>query len=272
MIDVCFNRVAEGNLKLFRKDINSESVFHLGGYFGVGNISESIQEHYAKEEAETLRYFYKDITDEEITDAYKDELKQIRTRHTKFKKHLDNGESVRVWICRNANDYCGFFWLCNEMKKLSNKLSVVICPTYEYSTWNQKYQYTFGWGLDPESVIDIVRLAKEINAGEKEFFAKEWELLVKENKPLRILINNMIASVESDFLDSGILKFVPEMPTKQADVMGKFLGNCHCDSVSFVSERIERMIENGLVKVCEDFVDEHGCYWQRKIVKTKIMN
>ena len=267
MIDVCFSRTAEGILKFLRKDIDSEAVFHLGGYFDTGDITESVQEHYAKEEAETLRYFYKDISEEEIADAYKDELKQIRTRHTKFKKYLSSGEPVRVWICRNANDYCGFFWLCSEMKSLSNKLSVVVCPTYEYSTMNRKYMHTFGWGVEPETLLDVVRSAKELNAEEKEFFAKEWKLLVEANKPFRILMNNMVVSTERDFLDSAILSFVTEMPTAQSAVMGEFLGNWHCCSVSFVSERIEQMIAKDRIKICEDIVDDHGCYWPRKIVK-----
>lgn len=267
MIDVCFSRTASGILKFLKKDINSEAVFHLGGYLDTGDISESVQEHYAKQEAETLRYFYKDISDEEITDTYKEEVKQIRSRHTKFKKYLSGGEPVRVWICRNANDYCGLFWLCNEMKNKSNKLSVVICPTYEYNTLNRKYQHSFGWGLEPDALIDVVHSSKELNAEEKEFFARQWELLVEANKSLRILINDMVVSAEKDFLDSAILRFVPEMPTKQSEVMGDFLGSWHCCSVSFISERIEQMIEEGQIKVCEDIVDDHGCYWPRKIAK-----
>ena len=267
MIDVCFSRTASGILNFLKKDIDSEAVFHLGGYFDTGDISENTQEHYAKEEAETLRYFYKDISEEKIADAYKDELKQIHTRYTKFKKHLSNGESVRVWICRNANDYCGFFWLCSEMKSLSNKLSVVVCPTYEYSVMNRKYMHTFGWGVEPETLLDVVHSAKELNAEEKEFFAKEWKLLVEENKPLRILINDTVISTGIDFLDSAILSFVPETPTKQSEIMGNFLGSWRCCSVSFISERIEQMIAKDQIKICEDIVDDHGCYWPRKIAK-----
>lgn len=267
MIDVCFSRTGSGILKYLKKDIESDAVFHLGGYFDTGDISENVQEHYTKEEAETLRYFYKNISEEEITDVYKDESKQIRTRYTKFKKYISNGESVRVWICRNANDYCGFYWLCNEMKSLSNKLSVVVCPTYEYSALNRKYEHTFGWGVEPEALLEVVSSAKELNTEEKEFFAKEWKLLVEANKPFRILMNDMVVSAEKDFLDPAILSFVTETPTAQSVVMGDFLGNWHCCSVSFVSERIEHMILNGRIKVYEDIFDDHGCYWPRKIVK-----
>lgn len=267
MIDVCFSRMAEGWLKEFKKNINSDGIFHLGGYLDIGDISENIQEHYAKEEAETLRYYYKDITDEEITETYKYELKQIRTRYTKFRKHLDNGQSVRVWISRSANDYCGLLWFCDEIKECSNKLFVVICPPYEYSRFNEKYEQTFGWGIQPETILNIVHTAKEIGAGEKDFFAQEWQLLVARDKPLRILIEDSVVSADRDFFDSEIIRFIPESPQPQDAVMGKFLGSWQCGSVAFLSERIERMIENGLVKVAEEHVDDEGCYWKRMIVR-----
>lgn len=269
MIDVCFSRMAEGWLKEFKKNINSDGIFHLGGYLDIGDISENIQEHYAKEEAETLRYYYKDITDEEITETYKDELKQIRTRYTKFRKHLDNGQSVRVWISRCANDYCGLFWLCSEMKKYPNKLFVVVSPSYKYSVFNGEYERTNGWGINPETIFNIVHTAKEIGAGEKDFFAKEWQLLVARYKPLRILIEDSVVSADRDFFDSEIIRFIPESPQPQDTVMGKILGSWQCGSVAFLSERIERMIENGLVKVAEEHVDDEGCYWKRMIVKLR---
>ena len=89
----------------------------------------------------------------------------------------------------------------------------------------------------------------------------------KINKQLRILVNGSVASIEKDFFDSAILSFVSETPIMQSEVMGKFLGTWHCCSVAFVSERIEQMLTKGQIKVCQDIVDEHGCYWSRKIAK-----
>lgn len=267
MIDVCFSRIGEECLRKHKKDFNSEAVFHLGGYFDTGDITEPVQEHYSKQEAETLRYFYKDISDEEITEAYKDELKQIRTRHTKFRKCLENGESVRVWICNNANEYCGLYWLCNEIQKLNNQLYLVVIPDYEYSFVNRHYTTVYGWGFEEENLTSFADNIKELNKGEISYFAREWEVLKKIKKQLRILVNGSVVSIEKDFFDSAILSFVSEAPIAQSEVMGKFLGAWHCCSVAFVSERIEQMIAKGQINVCEDIVDEHGCYWPRKIAK-----
>lgn len=267
MIDVCFSTMAAELLKSYRKELGSEAVFHLGGNLHVGDLTEPVSEHFVKEEADTLRYYYEDISDEEIADICKAELRNIRTRHTKFRKYLDKGESVRVWISKCANDYCGFFWLCSEMKKLPNKLFVVVVPTYDYNPVNRRYLYNFGWGIDPDSVTDIVNAAEETNVGEKEFLAREWEMLVEKNKPVRFLINDMVMSAEADLFDSSILSFVTETPTAQKEVMSKFLGNFPCCTVAFVSARLERMLEKGLIAVSEAIVDEEGCYWPRKIVK-----
>ncbi len=267
MIDICFSRIAEGNLKSFRKDINSEAVFHLGGYFDIGDISEPVQEHYAKEETATLRYFYKDISDEEIANAYKDELKQIRTRHTKFRKHLENGETVRVWICNNANEYCGLYWLCKELQNLNNKLYLVVIPDYEYSFVNKHYTTVYGWGFEEENLTAFADNIKELNNGEISYFAREWEVLKKINKQLRILVNGTVVSVDRDFFDSFIFGLIPNTPETQEKIIGKFMGTWPCCLVSFVSERIEKLIENGMVSVCDDAVDANDCYWQRTIVR-----
>lgn len=270
MIDVCFSTMAADLLKSYRKELGSEAVFHLGGNLHFGDLTESIGEHFAKAKAEILRYVYKDISEEEIADICKTELRNMRTRHTKFRRYLDKGESVRVWISKCANDYCGYFWLCSELKKLPNKLFVVVVPTYDYNPVNRRYLYNFGWGIDPDSLTDIVNSAEETNVGEKEFLSREWEILVEKNKPVRFLINDMVISAEPDLFDSAILSFVTENPVAQNDVMGKFLGDFPCCTVDFVSARLERMMEKDLIIVSEEIVDEEGCYWQRKIAKKLI--
>ena len=48
--------------------------------------------------------------------------------------------------------------------------------------------------------------------------------------------------------------------------MGKMLGKWQgCVDVAFISMRIESLIANGKIKVCEEKVDEHDCYWPRTI-------
>ena len=91
-------------------------------------------------------------------------------------------------------------------------------------------------------------------------------MLVKENASLRILIDNTIVGVDNSFFDNIIMGFVNSEPQPQNTVMGKMLGKWQgCVDVVLISMRIEHLIADGKVKVCEEKVDEHDCYWIRTI-------
>jgi hypothetical protein len=89
---------------------------------------------------------------------------------------------------------------------------------------------------------------------------------VKENASLRILIDNTIVGVDDSFFDDIIIGFVKAEPQPQNTIMGKMLGKWQgCVDVAFISMRIEHLIADAKLKVCEEKVDEHDCYWQRTI-------
>ena len=136
-----------------------------------------------------------------------------------------------------------------------------------FSFFEKIYTDTFGWLIEPENLLKCIDSAKEINAEEKQYFAEKWHWLVKENSSFRILIEDTVISAEKDFFDSIILNYIPEVPTEQAKIMGEFMGLWKGCLVSLVSARIEYFIKNGLVKVCEEAVNDEGCYWPRKIAR-----
>ena len=93
-----------------------------------------------------------------------------------------------------------------------------------------------------------------------------WSYIVKENAPLRILIDDNIVGVEESFFDNIILGFVTDEPQAQAHIMGKMLGKWHgCCDVAFVSKRIEHLIEAGKIRIIEEKVNDYDCYWPRTL-------
>ena len=115
-------------------------------------------------------------------------------------------------------------------------------------------------------MAEFVKNPRVLNKNEISAYSQTWEYIVKENAPLRILIDDSIVGVKETFFDNAILSFVSDEPKSQSFVMGKMLGKWQggCDA-AFISERIEYLIKIGKIKVCEEKVDDNDCYWPRTL-------
>ena len=268
MIDICFNDSVAGNLMQIRKDIHSDGVFPLNLHLNYEHIDCDIAEAQAKREVDTLKYFYKSVCDKEIQSEYKNETKDKRYTLKRLEKFLTDGHDVRLWLSNTANDRCGLYWFCDFAKNYANTISIVMCPGYEYISYLSAAHVQRDWASfnSPDFIAEFAPAAHILNEHEKSAYAREWSMLVKENASLRILIDNTIVGVDDSFFDDIIISFVNSEPQPQNTVMGKMLGKWQgCVDVAFISRRIEHLIAVGKIKVCEEKVDEHDCYWPRTI-------
>ena len=268
MIDVCFSDSVAGNLMQIRKDIHSDGVFPLNLHLNYEHIDCDIAEAQAKREVDTLKYFYKSVSDKEMQSEYRKEAKGIRNALKRLKKILTDGHTIRLWLSNTANDRCGLYWFCDFAKNYANTISIVMCPGYEYIPYLRTAHVQPDWAFFSNSdfVATFAPTAHTLGEHEKSAYVREWSVLVKENALLRILINNNIVGVDESFFDDIIMGFVNSEPQPQNTVMGKMLGKWQgCVDVAFISMRIEHLIAIGRIKVCDDKVDEHDCYWPRTI-------
>lgn len=271
MIDICFSDSLAGMLKCVRKTIKSDGIVPLFMFLNCGNIDcDDLIAEQLRIDIEYNKYFSKDNTDEKLENIFKEELKQDRKEFEEFKKFIDDGHKIRLWISNTANNRCGLYWLCNFLKTYTNELSIVVCPGYEYDDVNNKTIENRNWSYfsNLDFIAEFVNEARVVNENEKLAYSKRWEELVAENAPLRILIDDVIVSVNEDFFDNSILSFVDAKPKSQNSIMGKMLGKWQCGDVYFISKRIEHLIENNKIKVVEEKTDENGCYWPRTLSLT----
>ena len=268
MIDICFSDTFSGLLKISTK---SDGAFCLLKGLNYSKIDcDDLIEQKARKEAEYLKYFYKDVTEEEIEEEYENLKEEIIKKFNIFKNFLEKGHEIRLWVSNCAEDRCGLFWLCKYLENYSNKLYIVTCPGFEYDPNEDKLVENRNWAAfgNPYFVDECSKDAMLVYDDERKLYAELWDKIIDENAPLRILVNDIIVGVEEDFFDDIILDFVDNIPKTQRAVMGKFLGKWFGLNVSFVSKRIEHLISENKIKVCEDVVDDYGCYWVRKIVRS----
>lgn len=268
MIDICFSDSAGGLLLVAKKLIKSDVVLTLDLHLNYGYLDCDIIEEQTKRNVETLKYFYKTITEKELQKEYKSDLKKAKQAQETLKGFLADGQEIRLWLSNNANDRCGFYWFCNLAKDYDNDISVVWCPGYEYDDIKHKVTENRNWPSfsNPYFVARFVDDARPIVRAELLAYAETWGYLVKENAPLRILISDSIVGVDKSFFDNVILGFVSNAPKTQGNIMGEMLGKWRgaCD-IAFISERIEHLIDIGKIKIYEDKVDAHDCYWVRTL-------
>ena len=268
MIDICFIDSLGDSLLEVSELIQSDGVFPLGLHFNYGQLNCDILEEQAKRNANTIKYMFKTVEEDELEDEFAEEIADINHKINAIENFLANGQAIRLWLSNTANDRCGLYWFCHFAETYPSKISIVLCPGYE----NSPNVRTAGIRSDWASFNNLNFIAKFapnvriLDMHEKAAYAREWSLLVKENSPLRILIDNAIVSVEETFFDSIILSFIGLEPQSQRTVMGKMLGKWQgCCDAAFISMRIEHFIKDGRVKVHEEKVDDNDCYWERTI-------
>ena len=267
MLDICFSDMVGGLLVEVRNLIKSD-VLPLDLHLNYGSLDGDIIETQTKRNVDTLKWFYKDITENELQKEYKKELKKAYKAQELLKTFLLEGQEIRLWLSNNANDRCGLYWFCNFAKEYENKISIISCPGYEYDSIKNKTTENRNWASfsNPYFMAEFTEKSQVLNKNEILAYSQTWEYIVKENAPLRILVDDSIVGVEESFFDNAILSFVSTEPKSQSFVMGKMLGKWQggCDA-AFISERIEHLIESSKIKVCEEKVDDNDCYWPRTI-------
>ncbi len=206
MIDICFSDSVGGLLLEVKNIIKSDAIFPLDMHLNYGYLDGDIVEKQTKRNVDTLKYFYKTVTENELQKEYKAELKKANKSQETLRKILSNDQEIRLWLSNNANDRCGLYWMCNLIKDYDTKISIVSCPGYEYDDIKDETKENRKWASfsNPYFMAEFVEKSQVLNKSEILAYAQTWEYIVKENAPLRILIDDSIVGVKDSFFDSII--------------------------------------------------------------------
>lgn len=104
-------------------------------------------------------------------------------------------------------------------------------------------------GLDCRQVQDLERCAYYIDESERCEYKKSWNDLIAENKPLRIVDNNKIISVDLDYYDKEIINYL------HGEIFSKMLSVAYLMSYLpqlsqlFLEYRVEYLAGKNLVTI-----------------------
>lgn len=98
--------------------------------------------------------------------------------------------------------------------------------------------------LAPEDLYKLIGTEEKILNDRKNKLIQEWNNLLVENKPIRILKNNTILSEEEDYYDNDIIIHCSKDYTNIFKIIGNILGNNdQLLSDSWIHYRIIKLIE-----------------------------
>ena len=265
MVDICFDNTIIRRILKLQKEYDYNNGRDMGFHFNYGFLEGDPIDTQARMYADALRFYYPDT--DEVEQSYRDTKERYDDVIEWLDTVLKNKETIRVWISNTANDMCNLCWLCHYARKCNPILLLVKCPTFEINTQTNIPEFRESWVQvsSTDTFLCGINNAVAMTKDDIDFYASQWERFVKENMPLRILINNNIISTTDDFFDPIILKYIGTEPIALQyvlhDVMDEDLGM----SIDFVLSRIESLINQGLVLVCQD----NSFGWHRIICRSK---
>lgn len=271
MVDVCFNPSVEGNLNSIKyqagNPIRTDNIILLDLQLNYGLLNGDLFQIQSEHEAKIYKSFFSNATERELTSLCKKKNRSIKSALFKLDKKLKNGEAIRLWLSNNSSDRCGLYWFCDYVRKTECQLYTVICPGIELLANENRFIENTRWAAfnNLPYMASFSERATELSKAEINLYSELWQKLVKENAPLRVLIDDKVIGTTEDFFDNTILDYVTAEPISQATIISNFLEDWYCTDYCFVSERINYLLEQGKIEIVESKTNNEGSYIVRTI-------
>ena len=164
-----------------------------------------------------------------------------------------NGTPIRIWKSNTPYSTCGFYFICNILRNIDCEINVVSLPEYRQGPENEIVIYR-DWGqIQSGKFYQFLTLERQLSQSEKRMFSNRWCDLVRENAPLRAIVNGKLISVPEDYYDYIITKNIPDDDFLMARLIGKIMGNYDLGvSDSWYALRIDKMIEEKKLIIVEN--------------------
>lgn len=166
---------------------------------------------------------------------------------------LGPGDTVRIWVDHTPASACGLLHAASLLEKTGAAVSVVFLPPWRERPDGVVETY-LGWGeMEPERFGHFLSREEPVPPLALGAMAHRWEVLQKENAPLRAVVNGQVRSVGEDFYDGLIRKHIPEGQTKIANIIGDVLGREKPGIGDiWLAERIRWMLSAGELRMVRE--------------------
>jgi hypothetical protein len=154
-------------------------------------------------------------------------------------------EPIRMWICvSNPAELCGLHFICHLMSAARTPLSVVRIPN-EIEKENSIISYRGTGDIDAELLGGYVDYDEPVSDLQRKVYATLWCTLVKENTPLRAVVNGTLISVSDYFYDFALRASMPDTECTIAQLIGTAMGQISGVGDQWLYLRVKYMLNEG---------------------------
>lgn len=239
---------------------SSQDVVYIGFSLDIGDISGEID---GIERQEVFHNIWGWVDfDEKETEQF---FHMQRDDLEKLLSVAKQGIPIRIWKSNAPFSACAFAFVCDVLRNIDCKVSVVSLPEYRETSNNTIVSYS-NWGeISPGQFYSFLSYERELSNMEKHIQANLWEDLKAENSPLRAIVNGKLISVPEDFYDHLIINNIPDGEFVMARLIGNILGEYQLGvGDGWYALRIKKMIKENKLKIV---VDKNHSHPYEKILK-----
>jgi Protein of unknown function./Domain of unknown function (DUF1835). len=224
---------------------NSSEVVCIPFLLDIGDITVPIESEYRKNlmiDLYTITGFGNENTQKSLEDVWDKYLKEIE----RLKNYASHGECIRLWYSNAPYSLCGFYYICNLLKKYNCKISAIKLP-HHMQLSDTEIQSNTSWGeIAAGKFYQYLQFEKTLSASEIRYFASNWDELEEDKCTLRAVVNGKVIGVPDDFYDHIIRKEIPDGEFVMARLIGNILGKYPLGIGDWwYAKRINWMIELG---------------------------
>lgn len=164
-------------------------------------------------------------------------------------KRLDEAkatlEPVRMWVCAgNPAELCGMYFVCRLMAGAGTPLLAVIVPE-QIEKDGCIINYRGTGDIEPESLCKLASHAEKLSELRRSVYAGAWDGLVRENAPLRAVVNGGLMGAPESFYDFALRANIQEGEFTVAQLIGRTLGVVRGVSDRWLFMRVQAMLKSG---------------------------
>lgn len=201
MLEVLFTQNAKNSMKIAKRHNikgtiggSPQDVVCIGFLLDIGNTSGEVDGIHRQEVFNNF-FNYNNFDKKETEKFFNDQSKDIERLLIAARQ----GVPIRIWKSNLPFASCAFAFICDLLRHIDCKISVVSLPEYVVIPNNRMLSYS-SWGeISPGEFHNFLSYEKELSKIEKIVQANLWKELKLENSPLRAVVNGKLISVPENF-------------------------------------------------------------------------
>ena len=166
-------------------------------------------------------------------------------------------EPVRIWVSEHSpSEVCAMYFACRMTIDCPAPIYVVCAPS-EIEKGDCVVSYRSTGEIPPEELGILAVSDEPLSMTMRRYYAGLWDDLVRENAPLRAIVNGVVMGVPVEFYDFALLANLPEGEFHVARLIGNTLIHMPGVSDRWLFLRIQSMLHSGELTEVKPATDDH---------------